>query len=202
MAALGRGPQRSDARARRGCRARNGSRRAMTAIETTFGLTHARQLFLAADGDDLRGEDRADRPRRPGLLPSASISIPRCRSSLTQDGNAVLLRLPGGTGWRLRAQGAVLSLAESIYLGGETPRKTRQIVLDGHVGSDGAIVKWALRREQQASSARTAATRRPRRRRRWRMRALRAGRPRAAFGFRQDRHRRSSPARSRRAASR
>ncbi|HLI22965.1 MAG TPA: heparinase II/III family protein, partial [Stellaceae bacterium] len=64
-----------------------------------------------------------------------------------QDGNAVLLRLPGGIGWRLRMQGAVLSIAESIYVGAGGTKKTRQIVLDGHVGTNGAIVKWALRRE-------------------------------------------------------
>jgi hypothetical protein len=41
----------------------------------------------------------------------------------------------------------VLSIAESIYVGAGGTQKMRQIVLDGHVGSNGAIVKWALRRE-------------------------------------------------------
>ena len=59
----------------------------------------------------------------------------------------MLLRSPSGTGFRLRAQGAVMSLAESVYLGGGEPRKSQQVVLDGHVGSSGADVKWALRRE-------------------------------------------------------
>jgi hypothetical protein len=40
-----------------------------------------------------------------------------------------------------------LSIAESIYLGAGTVKKTRQVVLDGHVGSNGALVKWAIRRE-------------------------------------------------------
>jgi uncharacterized heparinase superfamily protein len=44
-------------------------------------------------------------------------------------------------------QGAVLSIAESIYVGAGGTKKTRQVVLDGHVGTNGAIVKWALRRE-------------------------------------------------------
>ncbi len=40
-----------------------------------------------------------------------------------------------------------MSLAESVYLGGGDVRKSQQVVLDGHVGSGGATVKWALRRE-------------------------------------------------------
>ena len=77
------------------------------------------------------------------------------QASLAQDGNAVLLRLPSGIGWRLRMQGAVLSVAESIYVGAGTMKKTRQVVLDGHVGTTGAIVKWALRREAKKPSENT-----------------------------------------------
>jgi uncharacterized heparinase superfamily protein len=111
-----------------------------------LGLTHARQLFLAADGEDLRGEDRLT--GRAGQSFAIRFHLhPTVQASLTQDGNTVLLRLPSGIGWRLRAQGAVLSIAESIYFGGGSLRKTRQVVLDGHVGSNGAIVKWAIRRE-------------------------------------------------------
>ena len=69
------------------------------------------------------------------------------QASLTQDGSAALLRLPSGAGWRLRGQGAVMSLAESIYLGSGEIRKSQQIVLEGHVGTQGATVKWAIRRE-------------------------------------------------------
>lgn len=111
-----------------------------------LGLTHARQLFLAADGEDLRGEDRLTGRAGQGFAIRFHLH-PDVQASLTQDGNAVLLRLPGGIGWRLRTQGAVLSIAESIYLGVGRMQKTAQIVLDGHVGSNGAIVKWAIRRE-------------------------------------------------------
>jgi uncharacterized heparinase superfamily protein len=111
-----------------------------------LGLTHARQLFLAADGEDLRGEDRLT--GRAGQSFAIRFHLhPSVQASLTQDGNAVLLRLPGGIGWRMRAEGAVLSVADSIYLGGGSVKKTCQVVLDGHVGSNGAVVKWAIRRE-------------------------------------------------------
>jgi uncharacterized heparinase superfamily protein len=115
-------------------------------FKKSLGLTHARQLFLAADGEDLRGEDRLTGRAGQGFAVRFHLH-PSVQASLAQDGNAVLLRLPGGAGWRLRMQGAVLSIAESIYVGDGGTKKTRQIVLDGHVGSNGAIVKWALRRE-------------------------------------------------------
>ncbi|MGO8914797.1 MAG: heparinase II/III family protein [Stellaceae bacterium] len=111
-----------------------------------FGLTHHRQLFLSADGEDLRGEDRLSGPAGHGFVLRFHLH-PAVQASLTQDGGTALLRLASGVGWRLRAQGAVMSLAESIYLGGGEPRKSQQLLLDGHVGTGGATVKWALRRE-------------------------------------------------------
>jgi uncharacterized heparinase superfamily protein len=115
-----------------------------------FGLTHARQLFLAGDGEDLRGEDRVTGRAGQGFTIRFHLH-PQVQASLTQDGSTVLLRLASGVGWRLRAQGAVMTLGESIYLGGSDLRKTQQVVLDGHVGSTGATVKWALRRETTKS---------------------------------------------------
>ena len=64
-----------------------------------------------------------------------------------EDGAAVLLRLPGGTGWRLRAGGAKVDLAESIYFGAGGAKRTQQAVLSGRTDGDGGTVKWALRRE-------------------------------------------------------
>jgi uncharacterized heparinase superfamily protein len=116
--------------------------------KASFGLVHTRQLFLAADGDDLRGEDKLE--GRAGQNFAIRFHLhPSVTASLIQDGAAVLLRLPSGAGWRLRAQGAVMSMAESVYLGGGVLRKSQQIVLEGHVGGDGAVVKWALKREQK-----------------------------------------------------
>jgi len=114
--------------------------------QVEFGLTHGRRLFLAEDGEDLRGEDQLS--GKPGQSFAIRFHLhPQVQASLTQDGNAALLRLASGTGWRLRVQGAVLSLAESIYLGTGEIRKTQQVVLQGHVGTQGATVKWAVRRE-------------------------------------------------------
>jgi uncharacterized heparinase superfamily protein len=112
----------------------------------SFALTHARQLFLAAAGDDLRGEDGLTGRAGEGFAIRFHLH-PTVQVSLVQDGSAALLRLPSGTGFRLRAQGAQMSLGESIYLGSGDIRKTQQIVLAGHVGTQGATVRWAIRRE-------------------------------------------------------
>ncbi len=111
-----------------------------------FGLTYSRELYLAADGDDVRGEDkltgRADNPFavRFHLHPAVE-------ASLVEDGGGARLRLPSGAVWRLRAAGAEISLGESIYLGSGEPRKTQQVVLSGTTGPGGATVRWAIRRE-------------------------------------------------------
>jgi len=69
------------------------------------------------------------------------------RIHVAQSGQAVLMRLPSGRGWRLRASGVGIGLAESIYLGEEgRQRRTEQIVLVGQIPVEGAIVKWALTR--------------------------------------------------------
>jgi len=111
-----------------------------------FGLTYARQLFLAADGEDLRGEERLT--GRPGAAFAVRFHLhPSVQASLTEGEGAALFRLPSGGRWRLRAAGAEMSLGESVYLGSGEARKTQQVVLSGTVGADGAAVRWALRRE-------------------------------------------------------
>jgi uncharacterized heparinase superfamily protein len=117
-----------------------------------FGLTYARQLFLAADGEDLRGEERLT--GRPGANFAVRFHLhPSVQASLAEDGGAAMLRLPSGMFWRLRAAGAEMSLGESVYLGSGEARKTQQVVLSGTVGAEGAAVRWALRHEPYEARA-------------------------------------------------
>ncbi|HSI01383.1 MAG TPA: heparinase II/III-family protein, partial [Reyranella sp.] len=118
-----------------------------------YGIIHRRRLWLSADGGDLRGEDMFAGPDgRAVAVPDRRFIIrfhlhPTVRATLAQSGQAVLMRLPSGRGWRLRASGAGVGLAESIYLGEEgRQRRTEQIVLVGQVPAEGAAVKWALTR--------------------------------------------------------
>lgn len=119
-----------------------------------FGFLHRRRIYLAENGEDLRGEDTLEPVL--GATPESRPFVvrfhlhPSVQASLIQGGTQALLRLPSGTGWRLRASGGVLELAESIYLGqGDEPRRTTQITVSGHSGPEGLTVKWALRRERK-----------------------------------------------------
>jgi uncharacterized heparinase superfamily protein len=117
-----------------------------------FGLIYTRELFLAADGDDLRGEDRLT--GRPGAAFAVRFHLhPSVQASLVEDETAALLRLPSGLIWRLRAAGAEMTLGESVYLGSGEARKTQQIVLSGTAMPGGTTVRWALRREPREAGA-------------------------------------------------
>jgi uncharacterized heparinase superfamily protein len=107
-----------------------------------FGAVHRRRLYLAESGEDVRGEDAVE-AATPQPFTLRFHLHPEVNASLQQDGEAVLLRLRTGGGWRLRADGARMSLEESIYLGGTEPRRSEQVVLTGY--ADGAQhVKWAI----------------------------------------------------------
>jgi uncharacterized heparinase superfamily protein len=115
-----------------------------------FGVTYSRELYLAADGDDLRGEDKLT--GRSGAPFALRFHLhPAAEASLIEAGGGALLRLPSGAQWRLRASGAEMSLGESIYLGTGELRKTQQIVLSGTTGPSGVTVRWAIRREPNGS---------------------------------------------------
>ena len=118
-----------------------------------YGIIHRRRLWLSPDGGDLRGEDSfLGYDGRPITVPDQRYIVrfhlhPTVKATLAQSGQAVLMRLPSGRGWRLRATGAGIGLAESIYLGEQgRVRRTEQIVLVGQVPVEGTTVKWALTR--------------------------------------------------------
>ena len=118
-----------------------------------FGVTYARELYLAADGDDLRGEEKLT--GRSGAAFAVRFHLhPAVEAALIEDGGGARLRLPSGAVWRLRAASAEISLGESVYLGSGEPRKTQQIVLSGTTGPSGATVRWAIRREAAADQDR------------------------------------------------
>jgi uncharacterized heparinase superfamily protein len=111
-----------------------------------FGVTYARELYLAADGDDLRGEDKLT--GRSGAAFAVRFHLhPGVQAALLENGGGARLRLASGAAWRLRAAGAEMSLDESVYLGSGAPQKSEQLVLRGTTGPSGATVRWAIRRE-------------------------------------------------------
>jgi uncharacterized heparinase superfamily protein len=113
----------------------------------TFGLIHHRHLYLSDDGSDLRGLDRLE-GQGNGSFALRFHLHPLVTSSEVQSGSQVLLRLPGGAGWKFLASGARLALEDSVYRGsGRSVRRCRQIVLSGAIEPGETIVKWAFKKE-------------------------------------------------------
>ena len=107
-----------------------------------FGAIHRRRLYMSESGEDIRGEDAVEATAPLGYVIRFHLH-PAVSASLQMDGEAVLLRLPSGGGWRLRADGVRISVEESIYLGANEMRRTNQVVLTGY--PDGPqLAKWAI----------------------------------------------------------
>jgi uncharacterized heparinase superfamily protein len=116
-----------------------------------FGLVHARQLSLSADGTRLIGKDR--------LVPKAArrghfqVAIrfhlhPDIRVTQAQ-GGGLILKLPGGEGWRFRSAGEP-AIEESIYIASEAPRRCEQIVITAEVGRETLEMAWMFERMSAA----------------------------------------------------
>ena len=90
---------------------------------------------VAEGGEDLRGEDTLthERPLSFALrfhLHSAVKAVrEKQESGAEEEGGAVLLTLPSGAVWRLRADSGRLGIEESIYLGAENPTRSQQLVI-------------------------------------------------------------------------
>jgi len=113
----------------------------------TLGVRHARDLYLSAAGNDVRGKDVLSSPA--GRRFQARFHLhPEVKVLLVEGGSRALLRLPGGEGWRFIAAGADLGIEESVYHGRlDEIRRGNQIVLSGVTGDGGATVKWSFKRE-------------------------------------------------------
>ncbi|SNS88961.1 Uncharacterized conserved protein, heparinase superfamily [Sphingomonas laterariae] len=117
-----------------------------------FGFVHQRQLALAADGRELRGEDvllPAGRRRRGGgtgfavrfhLAPGVEVTP-------TADGLGALLRLGDGRAWQFRCRGGTLTAEESLWIDpAGHPREAVQLVVEGQAASGGSTVSWLFKR--------------------------------------------------------
>lgn len=108
-----------------------------------FAAVHRRRLYLSESGDDLRGEDVVEAAEPPGFTLRFHLH-PGVTANLQQEEGAVLLRLPSGAGWRLRAKGGRLALEESVYLAGGEPRRGTQVAVHAEAGA--GAVQWAISR--------------------------------------------------------
>ncbi len=112
-----------------------------------FGLRHERQITLSPQGLMVTGRDRlvpVGEQSVPGLNFAVRFHIhPDVRVSRL-DGGGILLKLPGGEGWRFRAGGGTLEVEESVYLGGPTVRRAEQLVISGVTRDSPAEIAWVF----------------------------------------------------------
>lgn len=113
-----------------------------------FGLLHERALTLSQDGARLAGEDVFTSPAGP-LDRDVPVALrfhlhPSVRASARQDGQGVVLALPGGAGWSFSAPGFPVALEESVYLADvDGPRRCEQIVVAA-TARGAPRIAWAL----------------------------------------------------------
>ncbi len=112
-----------------------------------FGLVHERRVTLSPQGLMVTG---ADRLVPQGKAPAGRLGFavrfhihPDVRVS-PLEGGGILLKLPGGEGWRFRAGGGEISVEESVYLGGDVVRRTEQLVISGTLRELPAEIAWVF----------------------------------------------------------
>jgi uncharacterized heparinase superfamily protein len=117
-----------------------------------FGLMHQRQLSLAADGRELKGQDvliAAGRRRRGDEVPFALRFhlAPAVEVATTADGQGALLRVRGSTVWQFRCRGGRLAIEDSLWIDGEAAaHPSLQLVVSGDSPRDGTTIAWTFRR--------------------------------------------------------
>jgi uncharacterized heparinase superfamily protein len=110
-----------------------------------FGVRHERQITMAPQGLSVTGLDRLlpdSHARQPVAFVVRFHIHPDVRVSASQ-GGGILLKLPGGDGWRFRS-GLPVSVEESVYLGSGQVRRCEQLVLSGFVKDSVVVVAWAF----------------------------------------------------------
>jgi uncharacterized heparinase superfamily protein len=117
-----------------------------------FGLDHRRLIHMTPDGREVRGEDIVSGCPTAGTGLARFHLHPTVQASLLGDGVTVILKPPRGSVWRFEAQGARVSLADSVYAANPgTIRRTQHIAAAWPMGNDATTIKWRLRCDGSAS---------------------------------------------------
>ncbi len=119
----------------------------------TFGLVHARDIYLSSDGTDLRGCDTLKlMVEHMGLYARTFVVRfhlhPHISAEILGNQTSALLKVSNKEGWRFRCSGGQLSIEESVYLGSPgSQRKSLQIVISGSLNTQDLEIKWSLIKE-------------------------------------------------------
>ncbi|MBX7146498.1 MAG: heparinase II/III family protein [Alphaproteobacteria bacterium] len=115
-----------------------------------FGILHKRRWHLTNEGDMLEGEDHIIGPGGYQIMIPFHLH-PHVHTSLSHNSQTALLRLPSGSGWRLRTSIGEMTLEESIYFGQYmVMEKSQQLVINHLPMTPEVIVQWSLTRETRS----------------------------------------------------
>lgn len=124
-----------------------------------FGIIHQRTIRVAADGNQIDGED-VFLPVDSRILPKDAHDEfalrfhlhPAVKATRVDEGQGVLLSLPNKEAWTFTSPEDHVQLEESVYLGGkEGARRTLQIVISGQARTVGRV-QWRLANTSQAAA--------------------------------------------------
>jgi uncharacterized heparinase superfamily protein len=118
-----------------------------------FGLVHARDIYLSADGTDLRGCDTLKLMVEHMGLYAQFFAVrfhlhPDISAEVLGNQTSALLKVSNKEGWRFRCSGGQLAIEESVYLGSPgSRRRSVQIVISGPLNTQDQEIKWSLIKE-------------------------------------------------------
>ncbi|ACI50417.1 Heparinase II/III family protein [Gluconacetobacter diazotrophicus PA1 5] len=92
-----------------------------------FGASWRRRLYLGNGGEDLRGEEIVEGERQQSFVLRFHLH-PSVGAEWDADAQIVILDV-GGQIWKFRADGGKVAVEESVYCGGTTPERSRQLVV-------------------------------------------------------------------------
>lgn len=123
-------------------------------FETSHGILHHRQIYLASGGANLRGSDELEYTGAPGEIPRQAIIRfhlhPKVSAAMLGNGR-VLMKIRGNrAGWTFKAANASVGLDNSVFFDAGIRQSCQQIVLRAPLGSIRSVgtheVKWAFQR--------------------------------------------------------
>lgn len=102
-------------------------------FETSHGIIHHRQIYLANGGGNLRGSDRLEYTGAPGEIPEHAVIRfhlhPRVSAAKFQDGRVVMKIRGQKAGWIFKSRGGQVRLENSLYIDEGRRTTCQQIVL-------------------------------------------------------------------------
>ncbi len=116
-----------------------------------LGLIHQRQIYMADNGEDIRGEDSLT--GESGHECAIRFHLhPDIKCLPTGKGKGALLQTKSGAGWRFKFSSGTMAIEESLYAPTpyEPPRKTQQLVIYcPTLTEQDTVVKWLFKRDRK-----------------------------------------------------